>query len=49
MNNTDRPLNGEVAITIIDEGIAPRAVSKRYMAQAGGEPAKQGRVYHAII
>jgi copper chaperone CopZ len=50
MNAPGKPLSGEVAVTIVDKGFAPRSVSKKYMAQAAGEtPAKQGRVYHVAI
>jgi copper chaperone CopZ len=50
MNGNDKPLNGEVAVTIVDKGFAPKSVSKKYLSQAADEvPAKPGRVYHVAI
>lgn len=50
MNAGDKPLNGELAVTIVDKGFAPKSVSKKYLSQvADNAPAKQGRVYHVAI
>jgi copper chaperone CopZ len=50
MNIAAKPLNGVVAITIVDKGFAPRSVSKKYLSQlADTGPVKSGRVYHVII
>jgi copper chaperone CopZ len=50
MNGADKPLNGEVAVTIVDKGFAPKSVSKKYLGQvASTEPAKAGRLYHVAI
>jgi copper chaperone CopZ len=50
MNGTDKPLNGQVAVTIVDKGFAPRSVSKKYLSQvADAAPAKAGRIYHVAI
>jgi len=50
MNGDDKPLNGEVAVTIVDKGFAPRSVTKKYSSQDNDAAAtKSGRVYHVII
>ena len=50
MNGTDKQLAGELAVTIVDKGFAPRSVSKKYLSQAATEtPANSGRVYHVAI
>ena len=50
MNNSGKPLNGPIVITIVDKGLAPRWVSKKYLGQAAvAEPAKSGRLYHVAI
>jgi copper chaperone CopZ len=48
MNGAAKPLNGEVVVTIVDKGFAPRSVSKKYQLVDAG-PAKSGRVYHVAI
>jgi len=48
--NADKPLNGEVAFTLVDKGFAPRSVTKKYIGSANSDdPAKTGRVYHVAI
>jgi copper chaperone CopZ len=50
MNVGDKVLNGEVAVTVVDKGFAPKSVSKKYLSQlADAVPAKTGRVYHVAI
>jgi copper chaperone CopZ len=50
MNGAGKALNGQVAVTIIDKGFAPRSVSKKYLsAVADHGPLKSGRVYHIAI
>jgi len=50
MNAVDKPLTGEVAITIVDKGFAPKSVSKKYLNQTTDvAPANGGRIYHAVI
>ena len=50
MNGTDKSLNGEVTITIIDKGFAPRSVTKKYLSQvAETPPTNAGRLYHVTI
>lgn len=48
MNTGDKPLNGEVTLTIIDKGFAPKSVTKKYLTQPE-QASTSGRVYHAII
>jgi copper chaperone CopZ len=50
MNGDDKPLNGQIAVTILDKGFAPRYVSKKYMSQVSdAAPAKTGRLYHVVL
>ncbi len=50
MNAADKPLAGEVAITLIDKGFAPKSVSKKYLGQTtDAAPANGSRIYHAVI
>jgi copper chaperone CopZ len=50
VNGADKTLNGQVAVTIVDKGFAPRSVSKKYLSQVSNEPAvKSGRLYHIAI
>jgi len=50
MNAADKPLAGEVVLTIVDKGFAPRSVTKKYLAQSvDAAPVKQGRLYHVAI
>jgi copper chaperone CopZ len=50
VNGADKPLSGEVAVTIVDKGFAPRSVSKKYLGQVtAAAPANSGRVYHVAI
>jgi copper chaperone CopZ len=49
VNNTDKPLNGPVAVTIVDKGFAPKSVSKKYLSQVADVPVKSGRLYHVAI
>ena len=46
----DKSLNGEIPVTIVDKGFAPKSVSKKYLNQvAEVAPAKSGRTYHVAI
>jgi copper chaperone CopZ len=48
--HADKPLSGEVAITLVDKGFAPRYITKKYLVPAGNDiPAKTGRLYHVVI
>ena len=50
MNGTNKSLDGEITVTIVDKGFAPKSVSKKYLSQVNGDaPVKQGRVYHVAI
>ena len=50
VNGKDNPLNGVVALTIVDKGFAPKSVSKKYLSQAAVvAPSKTGRTYHIAI
>ena len=50
VSGTDKSLNGQVAVTIVDKGFAPKSVSKKYAGQlSSASTAKTGRVYHVII
>lgn len=50
MNGTDKPLAGEVAVTIVDKGFAPKSVSKKYLGQTtDAAPVNGGRIYHVAI
>jgi len=50
MNGNDKSLSGQVAVTIVDKGFAPKSVSKKYLGQvAVAAPAKSGRLYHVAI
>jgi copper chaperone CopZ len=48
MNGADKSLNGEVTLTLIDKGFAPKSVTKKYLTQPE-QAATSGRVYHTII
>jgi copper chaperone CopZ len=50
MNGNGKPLNGLIAVTLVDRGFAPRSVSKKYLSQVSdATPAKAGRIYHVTI
>ncbi|AMR31193.1 hypothetical protein A0256_07020 [Mucilaginibacter sp. PAMC 26640] len=47
--NADKPLNGEVSLTIVDKGFAPNSVSKKYLGKTPETPAAAGKTYHLAI
>ena len=50
VSGADKPLNGQVAVTIVDIGYAPKSLSKKYLGQlSAASTGKPGRVYHVII
>jgi len=49
MNGADKPLNGQVAVTIVDKGFAPKSVSKKYLSQVADVSTTSGRLYHVAI
>ena len=49
VNAVEKPLNGAVALTIVDKGFAPRSVSKKYLGQTADGVPSSGRLYHVAI
>lgn len=47
--NADKPLTGEVLLTIVDKGFAPNSVSKKYLGKTVDTPAASGKTYHVAI
>jgi copper chaperone CopZ len=47
--NADKPLSGEVSLTIVDKGFAPNSVSKKYLGKNPEAPAASGKTYHVAI
>ena len=47
VNGADKPLNGPVAVTIVDKGFAPASVYKKYAAQ--NTDAVTGKLYRVTI
>ncbi|TFF34057.1 heavy-metal-associated domain-containing protein [Mucilaginibacter psychrotolerans] len=47
--NADKPLNGEVLLTVVDKGFAPNSVSKKYLGKTVDTPAASGKTYHVAI
>ena len=47
VNTNDKPLTGQVELTVVDKGFAPAAVSKKYNLTA--DKTSVGRVYHIAI
>jgi copper chaperone CopZ len=48
VNGDDKPLSGQVALTVVDKGFASKAVMKKYPVVADAS-SKGGRVYHVAI
>jgi copper chaperone CopZ len=46
VNGNDKPLSGDVPVTVVDKGFAPASVYKKYNAS---EKAENGRMYHIVI
>jgi copper chaperone CopZ len=50
INKTDKPLEGELTVLLIDKGFAPKSVSKKYLGQVADVAATaNGKVYHVAI
>jgi hypothetical protein len=49
LNPTGKALSGPTELTIVDKGLAPRSISKKYLGVAVDTPAKADRVYHLAI
>jgi len=48
--NADKPLTGEVSLTIVDKGFAPNSVSKKYLGKTSDTTAPaSGKLYHVAI
>lgn len=45
----DKQVNGNVEFTIVDQGFAPKSVSKKYLGQVSDATPASGRVYHLAI
>jgi len=50
LNAGDKTFSGEISLTIVDNGFAPKSVSKKYLSQVTDttQPAS-GRLYHLAI
>jgi copper chaperone CopZ len=49
LNPTDKPVSGNVNFTVVDNGFAPKSVSKKYLSQVTDTAPASGRVYHLAI
>jgi copper chaperone CopZ len=50
MNGAGKILNGPVELTLVDNGFAPRSVSKKYLSRLSADTAgNPGRIYHLAI
>lgn len=49
VSGADKPLNGELPITIVDKGFAPKSISKKYLGQMADVAPASGRLYHVTI
>jgi len=49
INKTDKPLEGEMTLLLIDKGFAPKSVSKKYLGQVADGSPTNGKVYHVAI
>lgn len=47
--NAEKPMSGEVLLTIVDKGFAPPSVSKKYLGKTPAAPAASGKTYHLAI
>jgi len=47
--NADKPLSGDVDVTVVDNGFAPKSVSKKYLGQVADSAPASGRIYHLAI
>ena len=45
----DKTLNGDVEVTLVDKGFAPKSVSKKYLGQVADAAPKSGKLYHVAI
>jgi copper chaperone CopZ len=49
LNAADKPFTGDVNFTVVDNGFAPKSVSKKYLGQVTDTAPASGRVYHLAI
>jgi copper chaperone CopZ len=49
LNAADKTFTGSVSFTIVDNGFAPKSVSKKYLGQITDTTPASGRVYHLAI
>lgn len=49
LNAADKTFTGSVSFTIVDNGFAPKSVSKKYLGQVTDTTPASGRVYHLAI
>lgn len=49
LNPTDKTLTGNVSFTVVDNGFAPKSVSKKYLGQVTDTAPASGRIYHLAI
>ena len=49
LNPTDKAISGIVNFTIVDQGFAPKSVSKKYLGQLTDTAPASGRIYHLAI
>ncbi|WP_413669925.1 heavy-metal-associated domain-containing protein [Mucilaginibacter sp. Mucisp86] len=49
LNAADKSFTGDVNFTVVDNGFAPKSVSKKYLGQVTDATPASGRVYHLAI
>lgn len=49
LNPADKAISGNVNFTVVDNGFAPKSVSKKYLGQVTDTVPASGRIYHLAI
>lgn len=49
LNPADKSISGAINFTIVDQGFAPKSVSKKYLGQLTDTAPASGRIYHLAI
>jgi len=49
VNPAGKPISGQLELTLVDKGFAPRSVSKKYLGTVADDLAQTRRVYHLAI
>jgi copper chaperone CopZ len=49
LNPANKPTSGAVNVTVVDQGFAPKSVSKKYLGQVTDTAPASGRIYHLAI